>query len=152
MLLVLHYYWQSSYGIFNKMEKFVFNYSTKNVLIREKTPHYIKMIEKLESLIRRIRCKAHLFLNMKEPHKDKKETFGFKTSQYPLQIPELERFEKGLCNLVNLIKFRTNMNSFQIQLTHDIRKIRKSTSLLVFADKTSNIYEMPLEEYNQLLK
>ena len=44
------------------------------------------------------------------------------------------------------------MNSFQIQLTHDIRKIRKSTSLLVFADKTSNIYEMPLEEYNQLLK
>ena len=44
------------------------------------------------------------------------------------------------------------MNSFQIQPTHDIRKIRKSTSLLVSADKTSNIYEMPLEEYNQLLK
>ena len=83
---------------------------------------------------------------------DKKETFGFKTLYYPLLIPDLELCEKDLCNLVNLIKFRTNMNSFQKQINKDIRKIRASTSLLVFADKTSNVYEMPLEECNKLLK
>ena len=110
------------------------------------------MIEKIESLIKRIRWKAHFFLNKKDQHIDKKETFGFKTSYYPPQILELEPFEKDLCNLVNLIKFRTNMNSFKNQLNKALRKIRESTSLLVFADKTSSIYEMPLEEYNKLLK
>ena len=43
-------------------------------------------------------------------------------------------------------------NSFQKQLNKDIRRIKKSTSLFVFADKTSNSYEMPLEGYNKLLK
>ena len=33
-----------------------------------------------------------------------------------------------------------------------MKKIRKSASLLVLADKTINIHEMPLEEYNKLLK
>ena len=33
-----------------------------------------------------------------------------------------------------------------------MRKIRKPTILLLFVDKTSNIYEMPLEEYSKLLK
>ena len=91
-------------------------------------------------------------LEQEDPEMDKKETLGFKTSYYPLLIPELEPFEKDLCNLVNLIKFRTNMSSSQKQINKHVRKIRESTSLLVFADKTSNIYEMPLEECNKLLK
>ena len=111
------------------MEKITLNYSMKNIPIPDKTTYYI-MIEKIESLIKRIRWKAHFFLNKKDQHMDKKETFGFKTSYYPPQILELEPFEKDLCNLVNLIKFRTNMNSFQKQLNQAIRKIRESTSLL----------------------
>ena len=110
------------------------------------------MIEKIESFIKLIRCKAHFFLNKKDPHMVKKETFGFKTSYHPSQIQELEPFEKDLCNLVSLMKFKTNVNIFQKQLNKYIRKIRKSTSLLVFAEKTSNIYEMPLEVYSNLLK
>ena len=56
------------------------------------------------------------------------------------------RTEKDFYNLVNLIKFNPNVKSFQKQQNKDMRKIRKSTSLLVFADVTSNIYEMALEE------
>ena len=56
------------------------------------------------------------------------------------------RTEKDFYNLVNLIKFNPNAKSFQKQQNKDMRKIRKSTSLLVFADETSNIYEMALEE------
>ena len=41
------------------------------------------------------------------------------------------------------------VNSFQKQLNKDIRNIRKSTSLLIFVNKTVNIYEMPLEQYNK---
>ena len=51
-----------------------------------------------------------------------KQTFGFKTLYYPPQIPELEPFGKDLCKLINLIRFRTNVNIFQKQLSRDIRK------------------------------
>ena len=51
------------------------------------------MIEKIESLIKHMRWKAHFFLNKKHQHMDKKETFGLKTYN-PLQIPELKPFEK----------------------------------------------------------
>lgn len=43
------------------------------------------------------------------------------------------------------------MDSFQKQLNKDMRKIRKSTNLL-FTDKSSNNYEIPLEEHNKLLQ
>ena len=124
----------------------------KNTPIPDKATYYIKMIEKIESLIKRIIWKSHFFLNKKDPDMDKKGTSGFKASYYPSLILEIEPFETDLCNLVNLIKFRTDMNSFQKQINKDIRNIRESTSLLVFADKTGNIYELPLEEYNKLLK
>ena len=42
--------------------------------------------------------------------------------------------EVDLSNLVNLIEFRTYVNSFQKQLNKDMRKIRKSSSLLLFAE------------------
>ena len=103
-------------------------------------------------MINRIRWKGHFSLNEKDPHMDIKETCGFKTSHYPSHIQQLEPFEKDICNLVNLIKITTNVRSFQKQLNKDIRKIRKSMSLLMLNDKTTNIYEMILEEYNKLLK
>ena len=50
-----------------------------------------------------------------------KQTFGFKI-YYPPQIPDLEPFGKDLCKLINLIRFRANVNIFQKQLSRDIRK------------------------------
>ena len=44
------------------------------------------------------------------------------------------------------------MNSFQKQLKNDLKEIKKSSDLLVFADKTSNIYKMCTGDYNKLLK
>ena len=40
------------------------------------------------------------------------------------------------------IKFRYTKNKFQSQLKKDKQKIEDSTNVLVFADKTSNIYEL----------
>ena len=50
ILLVEH-----CYCIFNNMEKITLNYLIKNILIPDKTTYYIKMIEKIESMIKRIR-------------------------------------------------------------------------------------------------
>ena len=44
------------------------------------------------------------------------------------------------------------MNSFQKQLKNDLKEIKESSGLLVFADKTSNVYKMCTGDYQKLLK
>ena len=71
---------------------------------------------------------------------------------YAPQSADLEPFEKDVLNIVNVIKFKQNMNSFQNQLKNNLKEIKKSSDLLVFADKTSNIYKMCTGDYKKLLK
>ena len=59
-------------------------------------------------------------------------------------------FEKDLLNLVNELKFRKIKSSFQRQLNEDIRVISRPNKVLVFADKTSNIYKSDTDEYRKL--
>ena len=61
-------------------------------------------------------------------------------------------FEKGLLHIINSIKFRNQTNTFQQKLKADINEIKKSTDVFVFADKTSNIYNMTPQEHKKLLK
>ena len=95
------------------MEKITLNYSMKSVPIPDKTTYNFKMIEKIESLLKRIDGKPVSSRTRKIQTWTKKKHLNLKHQDYLPLIPELEPFEKDLCNLVNLIKFRTNMNSFQ---------------------------------------
>ena len=49
------------------------------------------------------------------------------------------------------IEFKSVRNNFQSTLTEDINKIKSSRNLLVFPDKTTNLYEMPPDQYKTLL-
>ena len=60
-------------------------------------------------------------------------------------------FERDLGDLVNKIKFRKVSSNFKNQLKDDIKAIKKSKKIFVFADKTSNIYQIEKDEYNKLL-
>ena len=62
----------------------------------------------------------------------------------------MELFEKDLWNLVNKLKFRKIKRNFQRQLNEDIWVINRSNKVLVFADKTSNIYKLDTDEYKKL--
>ena len=53
-----------------------------------------------------------------------------------------------VCN----IEFNTGQNDFQKALMSDLKKIQSSKHVLVFADKATNLYEMPPDQYNSLLK
>ena len=44
------------------------------------------------------------------------------------------------------------MQSFHEKLLADITEIKNSRNMYVFADKTNNIYSMPISEHNKLLK
>ena len=99
-------------------------------------------------------CKAHFFLNNNKKNKEeaKHETFGFKSKHHPGQLKELDNFKKDSFNVVTSLKFRKLNDSFQEKMKSDILDIKSSPNVLIFADKTSNIYKAAPQQYNKLLK
>ena len=45
--------------------------------------------------------------------------------------------------MVRSIEFKPERNNFQSMKREDLNKIKSSRNLLVFANKTTNLYEMP---------
>ena len=93
-----------------------------------------------------MRWKASFHTNRSE---DTQETYDLKSLNCPPKIKEMVPFEKDLWNLVNKLKFRKIKSNFQRQLNEDIRVINWSNKVLVFADKTSNIYKLDTDEYKK---
>ena len=49
------------------------------------------------------------------------------------------------------LEFKPNRNDIQKRIRDDMKKIRSSKGVLVFADKSTNFYEMPKHQYEKLL-
>ena len=65
----------------------------------------------------------------------------------------MQDFEKRLLHMIEKIKFRTVNCKFQHKLSSDIHdSIMRSDKLLVPASKTSNVYKMDTQSYNDLLQ
>ena len=73
------------------MEPVNFGYSTKNIPIARPNEYLRCLIDKTESFLRRMRWKAFHFINSTVP--TTKETFGFKTTNSPPPIKELDALE-----------------------------------------------------------
>ena len=125
-------------------EKLNFGYSLKNIPTRNERTYKLKLIEKIELLIKNMRWKAIFFTNRNR----KPNSTGLKSNQCP---KELMAFENDLIKLVKEIKFRKVKNQFQNKLKDDIKKVRSSNETLTPADKTSNVYRLEKEEYKHLL-
>ena len=96
------------------MEKINFNYSLKNIPLPSKSSYQLKLIDKVESLIKRMRWKAYFFLsNTYDDSINKKANYGFKTRNCPGQYKELQDFEKDLQDMIKSIKFRKVKDEFQ---------------------------------------
>ena len=79
-------------------------------------------------------------------------TYGFTSKRCPPVIEQLSSFEHDMMLMIKNLEFKIVTNDFQQKLNSDIEKIRKSSSLLVHADKSRNIYKLKSDEYNKLLK
>ena len=77
--------------------------------------------------------------------------FGFKSTFTPPQHELLSPFESDLYDIIRSIIFKPVRNDFQKKLTQDINNIKSSENLLIFADKTTNLYEMTPEQYKTIL-
>eukprot|EP00795_Rhopilema_esculentum_P011087 gene11087-biopygen13455 len=136
------------------MEQTRFNYSMKNILIPPRNSYIKKLIEKTESVIKRMRWKAFFHKKPKEDDQqteDQNKTFGFKSRKCPPQNEDLDAFESDLLNMIKHIQFRKTHDQFQDQLREDIKKINASTKAFIPADKTTNYYKLDSELHDKLL-
>ncbi|KAJ8033340.1 hypothetical protein HOLleu_23545 [Holothuria leucospilota] len=75
------------------MNQFNLGYSTKNIPIPSRKGYLTALINKTEKFIRSVRWRTFFYLNPNGGKIRKEETYGFRSSKSPPQIPELKEFE-----------------------------------------------------------
>ena len=84
------------------------------------------------------------------PKNNTDNNFGFKTKNTPPQCVELEKFEDDLLNLARKLTVQKITNSqFQNQLKSDVSRIKNDPNVLVFADKTNNMYQFSKSDHEK---
>ena len=142
-----------------KMIRKNYEYSLKNIPSPSKDAYLKCLINKTEHFIKRMRWKAFFFEKelrkqengSNEDDEDTPNNFGFKTQKTPPKSVHLKQFEDEMYTLIQQIEFDNRRNDFQQKLKRDCIDIRSSGKLLVPADKSSNLYEMDVDQYNKLL-
>ena len=79
-------------------------------------------------------------------HSVNNTNFGFKSNFTLPQDEPLSPFESDLYDMIWSINFKPVRNDFHKKLMEDINNIKSSENLFIFADKTTNLYEMMLEQ------
>ena len=106
------------------MEKSEIKYSLKNIPTPSKESYRLNVVDKIKSLVKRMRWRAFYYLNQQKCDNEIKETFDFKSRKCAPPYCDLTPFEKDSSDMVTSLKFRHVKDSFQRELSEDIRKIR----------------------------
>ena len=133
---------------------FDLDYSLKNIPLPSEYTYFKAMIDKTENFMKRLRWKVFFFeLDKDESFDDTTDRyFGFKSEKTPPRHHKfLDPFERDMWDIISNISFSNHKSHFQKKLDSDIRKINKSDSIFIPADKTNNIYEIGKDSYNKLL-
>ena len=133
------------------MKKVSFDYSLKNIPVPNKDAFLKALIDQTTKLFQRIRWKVFWEENKKKPQ-SQFETYGFKTEKCAPKHKELNKFESDVVNLIHSLEYRPNTTKFQQKLLQDVKKIKKRETILLPADKTSNMYEIDKKDYNKLVR
>ncbi len=131
------------------MEKVQFTYSCKNIPIPSRNAYMAKLLLKVESVIKRMRWKAHFFLNPTD--QPPKNNYNFKSRKCPPQIEELKPFENDMFKTIENIKFKHTSHPLLSNLKQDIAKVKASDQVIVSADKTRNFYKIDVHDYQKIL-
>ena len=138
-------------------------YSTKNIPLHSRRIFMKHLIPKVQSLINRMRWKVFIANKQVQAPTSEDATcttaanygkFGLKSLRTaPQEDPELTRFESRLYNLISNIEFeeRPKLNPLTRKLNDDIKRLKRSNSVWIKGDKTTNYYEVDVETHNELL-
>ena len=136
------------------MNKFNFPYSLKNIPIPPRHLYEKEVIHKLNNGYNRLNWDFYFKCKERNDSTNESTSFGFKTNKVPYytNYHKLEPFKKDLVKLVANIKYRPHANDFQKKLKEDCNRIKQSKEVIVNADKTSNMYGIPVETYKTHLR
>ena len=67
----------------------------------------------------------------------------------PPQNEYLNAFENDMYEMIRNIEFINVRNEFQDKLKQDLENIQSLKNILAFADKSTNLYELPKESYEK---
>ena len=130
------------------MEKVNLDYLTKNIPIPSEESYLLKLTEKIELVIKRMRWKA-IYYNEGKVRRKQTEWYGLRSTRSPGKVNELVPFEKDLIALVKNVKFRKVKNQKKLQQV--VKMIITSHKTRTFTDKTNNVYRLSKDQYNTLL-
>ena len=137
------------------MEKLDFGYSLKNIPTTDKKSYKLRLLEKIEIFIKKMYWNSVFFINNnKKATEDYKQGFsyGLKSGRSPPQVKDLIQFEDDLVRKVKELKFCKVRNNFQKMLLEDMKQVQTSKKTLSPTDKTSNMYRLNKNDYQNLLK
>jgi len=98
-----------------------------------------------------MRWKMFFYNNDDHTEKFDKKTSIFKSSKSAPKCNELIEFEKDLFNLISEIKFSKYVPKFQKKLNKDLKNLLKKDKIIIFADKSRNIYSTSAKFYHKLM-
>ena len=131
------------------MDQVNFNLSLKNIPTPTKQEHCSELIHSVGIFVANLRWRSFYFLN--PSNTDRKETFGFKTTEPAPSVAELKDFENDMYDLVKNVKFKHNVsNTLQNTLKQNMNEMKNESRMYVAADKTNNYYKMLQEKYNEM--
>ena len=93
------------------MRQFRFDYLLKNISIPSRDNYLRNLIEKVESVLKRMRWKAHFFLKG-EKSQEKTNYFGLSSNKTPPTILELKAFEEDVLKIIENIKNSRHKEQF----------------------------------------
>ena len=90
--------------------------------------------------------KAH-FYNEKKDNKENEtqtipKTYGLKFLNCPPKFNKLIQFESNLLDMIKSLKFGKTRSHFQRRLKDDINIIHSTDTILILANKISNLYKL----------
>ena len=101
------------------------DYSLKNISMPSRDNYLRILIEKVESVPKHTRWKAHFFLKGEKKHENTRN-FGLSSNKTPPKVVKLKPFEEDVIKLLETIKFRDTRNYFQDTWENDIKRINSS--------------------------
>ena len=153
-------------SIFEVLE---FDGSLKNIPLANKHTYQVRLFHYTNALIQKMRWRAFFYeqklckkTNYVADNSDAHlNTSKLSTISKSLPFPtkksapicvKLIPFESELIDLINKVELKhVKTNNFQCNLRNKINSIKKSNKLVIFADKTNNLYKISPKNYNKLL-
>ena len=120
----------------------------------------MKLFDMTTKFINRLRWRAY-FYDIRDEEKEKDECTtpvndrGYNIFPSRRSAPKCDRltpFEDDLWRLVKSVRFRKNRSHYQNQLRRDLDEILKTKKVIVFADKTTNLYGLLPSTYRRLAR